>query len=82
MLSLQTGIIYQMAQNDIVALPAKRCLLFTDGTAPTFSMSLSSTITASTTITLGTNNQFETAGGFLKLTSSTTINVILASPTA
>jgi len=82
MLSLQTGIVYQIAQNQIVALPAKRCLAFTDGTAPTFSYSLTSTINAATTITLGTNNQFETCGGWLKLTSSTTVNLILASPTA
>lgn len=80
--ALLTGQVFQLTENVIYTLPAKRCLLFTDASAPTLQWSLTNTLHVSTTITLGTNNTVELCGGFICLTSSGPINVILASETA
>lgn len=80
MISLLTGQVNSLVQNTLYALPAKRCLAFTDAASPTIVMGC--TTGSTTAITLSSNNQFETCGGFIKLTSTGPINLILASPTA
>ena len=79
--SLLTGQVISLIQNKSVALPAKRCLLFTDASAPTLQWSLTATMSSSTTITLSTNNTVELCGGFIALNSSGPINVILEAST-
>lgn len=73
---IQMNVPFVMAQNVIYALPARRCLLFTDGTAPTIQQSTDVAFTASAALTLA-SGQAEVAGGFIRCTNLATCNVIL-----
>lgn len=73
---LPIGQIVAIAQNAIYVLPARLCVIFCDGTSPTFFQSTTSAFTASVAVTL-TNAQASLAGGFLKCTSATPGNIIL-----
>ncbi len=73
---LPIGQIVAITQNDIYALPARACIIFCDGTSPTFFQSTTVAFTASIAVTL-TNAQATLAGGFLKCTSATPGNIIL-----
>jgi len=65
-----------LLQNVVYALPASRCLLFTDGAAPTFQQSTTLAFTANVAVVL-TNGQMELAGGYIRCTNLATCNVIL-----
>jgi hypothetical protein len=74
---LLIGVNNVLTQNVVYALPTRRCLATTDATSPTIVVSDTQAFTASATITLSTNNQFETSGGFIKSTGGD-INLFLA----
>ena len=76
MTALTLGAPIAITQNEIYALPAKRCLLFSDAVTPTFFQSNTEAFTASIAVTL-TAGQAELAGGFLKCTSATPGNITL-----
>lgn len=65
-----------LVQNQIYALPAVRCLAFTDGAAPTLFQSSDLAFSLSTAVAL-TGGQAELAGGFIRLTSATPITLYL-----
>jgi len=65
-----------LVQNQIYALPAVRCMAFTDGTTPTLQQSSDLAFTANVAVTL-TGGQAELNGGFLKMTSAGPINLVL-----
>lgn len=65
-----------LVQNQIYALPASRCLLFTEAAAPTIQQSNDITFAVNKAVTLDTNNQAEVAGGWIRCTSGN-INVTL-----
>lgn len=65
-----------LVQNQVYALPGKRVLAFTDGATPTLLQSSDQAFTLSTAVTLA-GGQVELAGGFLKMTSATPINLYL-----
>jgi hypothetical protein len=73
---LPLGPVAVMTQNTIFALPASRCLLFTDGVAPTIQQSTTVAFTANVAVTL-TGGQAELAGGFIRQTNLATMNVVL-----
>ena len=73
---LSIGYPIPITQNQIYALPAKRVLMFTDATGPTFFQSNTLAFTASIAVTL-VNGQAELAGGFLRCTSATPGNITL-----
>jgi hypothetical protein len=58
-----------IAQNQVVALPTSRCLVFTSDAAPTIVASNDPAFSNNAPITL-TNGQFETAAPFIKCTSA------------
>ena len=68
--------INSVIQNQVYALPNRRCLLFTDTAAATLFQSNTEAFTLSTAITL-TNSEAEVGGGFLKCTSAGPILVTL-----
>jgi hypothetical protein len=65
--ALMCGPTYTLTQNTAYALPARRCLLFCDAAAPTFTQSTDLAFTVSKALTL-TSGQAEVAGGFIKST--------------
>lgn len=67
---------YVLTQNVAYALPVKRCLLFTDGTAPTLQQSTTEAFTANVVMPL-VNGQAELAGGFIRCTNLATLNIFL-----
>lgn len=73
---IQLGVVTSLVQNQIYALPAGRCVLFTDGAAPTLQMSTTVAFTANVAVTLA-GGQFEVCGGFIRCTNLATCNVIL-----
>lgn len=73
---LTIGPIHVLTQNTVYALPATRCLLFTDGVAPTIQQSADVAFTANVALTL-TSGQAEVAGGFIRCTNLATCNVYL-----
>jgi hypothetical protein len=73
---LPLGVVFSMLQNVVYALPASRCLLFTDGAAPTIQQSTTLAFTANVAVVL-TNGQMELAGGYIRCTNLATCNVIL-----
>jgi hypothetical protein len=73
---LSIGYIQSLAQNEIVALPSRRTLLFCDAAAPTFFQSNDPAFGVSVAVTLA-NGQAELAGGFLRVTSAGPVNVKL-----
>lgn len=73
---LPIGPIVTLLQNVIYALPASRCLLFTDGAAPTLQQSTTVGFTANVALVL-TNGQAEVSGGFIRCTNLATCNVTL-----
>jgi hypothetical protein len=73
---LPLGTITTIVQNEVMALPASRCLLFTDGAAPTLQQSTTQAFTANVAVTL-TGGQAELAGGFIRCTNLATCNVVL-----
>lgn len=70
------GPVFGMLQNVVYALPASRCLLFTDGAAPTLQQSTTLAFTANVPLVL-TNGQAEVSGGFIRCTNLATCNVTL-----
>lgn len=70
------GPVFTMLQNVVYALPASRCLLFTDGAAPTLQQSTTLAFTANVALVL-TNGQAEVCGGFIRCTNLATCNVTL-----
>jgi hypothetical protein len=73
---LSCGPIQTLLQNVVYALPACRCLLFTDGAAPTLQQSTTLAFTANVAVVL-TNGQAELSGGFIRCTNLATCNVTL-----
>lgn len=73
---LSLGPIHVLEQNVAYALPPKRCLLFSDGTAPTFQQSTTEAFTANVAVTLS-GGQAELAGGWIRCTNLATVNVRL-----
>jgi hypothetical protein len=73
---LSPGPVQTLLQNVVYALPATRCLLFTDGAAPTLQQSSDVGFTANVVLAL-TNGQAEVAGGFIRCTNLATCNVVL-----
>lgn len=73
---LSIGPILTLVQNVIYALPASRCLLFTDGAAPTIQQSTTVAFTANVALVL-TAGQAEVAGGFIRCTNLATCNITL-----
>jgi hypothetical protein len=65
---LSIGIPQVMTQNQVFALPARRCLLFAEGT-PTIEQSADATNWVALTINTTTNNQAEVGGGWIRCTS-------------
>jgi hypothetical protein len=65
-----------ITQNTIYALPARRAILFSDATTPTFQLSNTEAFTASVAVTL-TNGQAEANGGFIRCTSATPGSITL-----
>ena len=74
--AIQIGPITPITQNTVYSLPARRVLMFCDVAAPTFFQSNTAVFTSSVAVTLA-NGQAELAGGFLKCTSATPVNVTL-----
>jgi len=74
--ALRIGYPVPIVQNTVYALPARRVMLFSDATTPTFQQSTTEAFTANASITL-TNGQAELCGGFLRCTSATPGNIIL-----
>jgi hypothetical protein len=70
------GSVFPMVQNTIYALPPVKCTLFTDATTPTIQQSLTVAFTANVALTL-TGGQADVNGGFIRLTSSGPVNVLL-----
>lgn len=62
------GYPHTMVQNQVYALPARRCQLYTD--SATLVLSTTQAFTASKTLTLDSNNQAEVSGGFIKNTAA------------
>ena len=73
---LSVGYPQVITQNVIYALPARRCLLFTDGVAPTIQQSTDVGFTANIALTLA-SGQAEVAGGFIRCTNLATSNIVL-----
>jgi hypothetical protein len=73
---LPIGQLVAITKDDIYALPARACIIFCDGTSPTFFQSTTLAFTASVAVTL-TAGQATLAGGFLKCTSNSPGNIIL-----
>lgn len=72
---LSLGYPQLMTQNIIYALPARRCILFTDTAAPTIQQSTDVAFTANAVLTLA-SGQAEVAGGFIRCTTSNiTVNL-------
>ena len=65
-----------MNQNQVYALPARRCMLFSDS-GGTIQLSNDVGFTANKAITLDTNNEAEVAGGFIRQTAAATLLVSL-----
>jgi hypothetical protein len=74
---LSIGYSLPMVQNQIYALPARRCLLFCDVAAATFEQSTSLAMTLPVALTLDANEQAEVGGGFIRCTSGN-VNVKLS----
>lgn len=72
---LSIGYPQVMVQNQIYALPAARCLLFTDTAAATIEQENDTTFASGVALTLA-SGQAEVAGGFIRCTSGN-INVVL-----
>ena len=72
---LSVGYVQPMVQNQVYALPARHCKLFTDTAAATLVQSDTLAFTVSVTLTL-TDGQADVAGGFIKCTSGA-INISL-----
>jgi hypothetical protein len=73
---LPLGVVFSMLQNVVYALPASRCVLFTDGAAPTIQQSTTLAFTTNVPVVL-TNGQMELSGGYIRCTNLATCNVIL-----
>lgn len=58
-----------MVQNTVYALPARECIVFTEG-SDTLTVSTDVAFTANKALTL-TNGQAETAAGFIRCTTGT-----------
>lgn len=71
---LSVGYVQSIAQNEVVALPARRSLFFTDAAAPTIQTANDPSFATPIAMTL-TNGSCEVAGGFLRCTSAGPINV-------
>ena len=65
-----------MVQNQVYALPARRCLFFTDAATPTIQQANDVGFAAPVATTL-TNGSAEVGGGFIRVTSAGPINVTL-----
>jgi hypothetical protein len=65
---LSPGGPYTLTQNIVYALPAKRCLIFTDTAGVTLQQSNTVAFTANIAITL-VDGQKEVAGGFIRSTA-------------
>jgi hypothetical protein len=72
---LPIGPVVALVQNQVYALPAVQCRLYTDNAA-TLLQSTTQAFTASTAVTLVEGGYLVT-GGFIKLTSAGPANVIL-----
>ena len=72
---LQLGVIEAIAQNEVCALPTRRCLFFTDATTPTIQQSLDPAFGTNAALTL-TSGQAEVAGAYIRCTTAG-INVIV-----
>ena len=73
---LSIGPILTLLQNVVYALPASRCLLFTDGAAPTLQQSTTVAFTANVPLVL-TNGATEVSGGFIRCTNLASCNITL-----
>lgn len=73
---LSIGFPTPVVQNTIMALPARRVLMFSDAAAPTYFQSNTLAFTVSVAVTLA-NGQAELAGGFLRCTSANPGNITL-----
>jgi hypothetical protein len=71
---ISLGYVQVLTQNVVYALPARRCLLFTDASTPTIQQSSDVGFTANVAVTL-TGGQAELDGGFIKCTTGN-INVV------
>jgi len=74
---LRIGYPIPIVQNTIYALPSCKVKMFSDATAPTFQQSTDVLFTANAAVTL-VNGQAELCGGFLRCTSATPGNIVLA----
>jgi hypothetical protein len=66
---ISAGPAFDMIQNIVYALPARRCLMFCDVAAATFLQSTSLNMTPAVALTPDANEQCEVAGGFIQCTS-------------
>jgi len=66
---IDVGVPTPILQNQVVALPASRSLVFTSDAAPTIQVSNDPAFGTNAATTL-TNGQFETAAPFLRCTSA------------
>lgn len=73
---LSIGYVLPMVQNQIYALPARRCLLFCDTAAATFEQSSTVAFSLAVALALDANEQIEVGGGFIRCTSGN-VNVKL-----
>jgi len=77
---LSIGIPQAIVQNQVYALPAKKCLLMTDVAAATIQHSTTEAFTSNVAVNISTGTygpgQAEIAGGFIRCTSGN-INIIL-----
>jgi len=67
--SFSTGYPHTMVQNQVYALPARRCLLFSES-GGTIEQSNTVGFSVAKALTLDTNNQAEVAGGFIRQTAA------------
>lgn len=65
-----------IVQNTVYALPARRVLLFSDASAPTFVMANDFAFATSVPVVL-TNGQAEIAAAFIKCTSASPGNIVV-----
>ena len=73
--SLLLGFPYAASQNEVVALPARSCLLFTDATSPTLEVSTDVGFSTKKALTL-TNGAAQVSGMYVRATNSGTTVLI------
>lgn len=73
---LPLGMLFTMVHDEIYALPARRCRIYTSKAGATFLQSDDSSMTDSTAVTL-VEGSYEVSGGFIQQTAAGDTPVIL-----